>query len=157
MIFDFGALPPEVNSARMYAGAGAGPMMAAATAFNRLAQELSTTAVACQAQLAQLTGDEWVGPSSTAMAAAAEPYVMWMHTTAGQLEHAGVQAMASAAAYQAAQNIGQASAGSAGRRSPGRSSPDAIAWRSALRSNDAAIALRTLMLSNGFLRVSSAM
>ncbi|WP_230870431.1 PPE domain-containing protein, partial [Mycobacterium canetti] len=25
---DFGALPPEINSARMYAGAGAGPMMA---------------------------------------------------------------------------------------------------------------------------------
>ncbi|KAA8939219.1 PPE domain-containing protein, partial [Mycobacterium sp.] len=30
---DFAALPPEVNSARMYAGAGAGPLMAAATAW----------------------------------------------------------------------------------------------------------------------------
>ena len=41
---DFGALPPEINSARMYAGPGAGPMMAAATAWNTLAAELSSTA-----------------------------------------------------------------------------------------------------------------
>ncbi|WP_141249127.1 PPE domain-containing protein, partial [Mycobacterium avium] len=26
---DFGALPPEVNSGRMYAGPGSGPLMAA--------------------------------------------------------------------------------------------------------------------------------
>jgi PPE-repeat protein len=32
---DFGALPPEINSGRMYAGPGAGPMMAAATAWNK--------------------------------------------------------------------------------------------------------------------------
>ncbi|MGB6207141.1 PPE domain-containing protein, partial [Mycobacterium sp.] len=27
MVLDFAALPPEINSARMYAGPGAGPMM----------------------------------------------------------------------------------------------------------------------------------
>ncbi|WP_157012067.1 PPE domain-containing protein, partial [Mycobacterium celatum] len=32
MFFDFAARPPEVNSALMYAGAGAGPLMAAASA-----------------------------------------------------------------------------------------------------------------------------
>src|ERR1700758_2596397 len=37
MTFDFAALPPEVNSTRMYTGPGAGPMMAAAAAWNNLA------------------------------------------------------------------------------------------------------------------------
>ncbi|MGH3562205.1 MAG: PPE domain-containing protein, partial [Mycobacterium sp.] len=37
---DYGALPPEVNSARIYAGPGSGPMVAAAAAWNRLAAEL---------------------------------------------------------------------------------------------------------------------
>lgn len=102
MTFDFGALPPEVNSLRMYTGAGAGPMMAAAAAFSSLADELSTTAAASQAAIANLAGDEWMGPSSIAMVTAAQPYVLWMHTTAGQLQQAAAQAMASAAAYEAA-------------------------------------------------------
>ena len=46
MTFDFAALPPEVNSTRMYTGPGAGPMMAAAAAWNNLAAELKTTASA---------------------------------------------------------------------------------------------------------------
>ncbi len=33
---DFGALPPEINSARMYAGPGSGPMLAAASAWDVL-------------------------------------------------------------------------------------------------------------------------
>lgn len=33
-MIDFGALPPEINSLRMYTGAGAAPMMAAAAAWN---------------------------------------------------------------------------------------------------------------------------
>jgi PPE-repeat protein len=41
---DFGALPPEINSARMYSGPGSGPLMAAATAWDELAIELDSTA-----------------------------------------------------------------------------------------------------------------
>ena len=37
---DFAVLPPEINSARMYAGPGAGPMLAAASAWDGLAAEL---------------------------------------------------------------------------------------------------------------------
>jgi PPE-repeat protein len=102
MVFDFGALPPEVNSARMYTGAGSGPMMAAASAWNNLAVELSTTADAAESVISALTGDEWVGPSSAAMAAAAAPYLGWMHSTAASAQSAASQAMASAAAYEAA-------------------------------------------------------
>ena len=102
MVFDFGALPPEINSTRMYAGAGAGPMMAAASAWNSLAAELDMTASSCQAVISMLTGEEWTGPASASMAAAAEPYIGWMSSTAAQLQHAASQATASAAAYETA-------------------------------------------------------
>jgi PPE-repeat protein len=37
---DFGMLPPEINSARMYTGPGVGPMLAAAAAWDGLAAQL---------------------------------------------------------------------------------------------------------------------
>ncbi len=102
MTFDFGALPPEVNSTRMYTGPGAGPLMAAAAAWNNVAAELNTTASASQSVISTLTDDEWRGPSAVAMASAATPYLEWMQTTAGAAQLAAEQAMASAAAYEAA-------------------------------------------------------
>lgn len=99
---DFAALPPEVNSARMYAGPGSGPMMAAAAAWNALDAELTTTASSYQSVISALTGEQWLGPASTAMAAAVEPYVAWLHRTAAAAEQAAAQAMSSAAAYEAA-------------------------------------------------------
>ena len=102
MTFDFGALPPEINSTRMYTGPGAGPMMAAAAAWNNLAAELNTTADASQSVISTLTDDEWRGPSAAAMATAATSYVGWMHTAAAAAQNAANQAMASAAAYEAA-------------------------------------------------------
>ena len=102
MVFDFAALPPEINSASIYTGPGSAPMMAAAAAYNNLAAELSTTATASQSVITQLTGDEWVGPSAAAMAAAAEPLVAWTHATAAAVQQAAAQAAASAAAYEAA-------------------------------------------------------
>jgi PPE-repeat protein len=99
---DFGALPPEINSARMYAGPGAAPMMAAASAWSGLGAELSTSAASYQSVITMLTGEAWQGPASVSMAAAAAPYVMWMNSTAAAAEHAAAQAMASAAAYEAA-------------------------------------------------------
>jgi PPE-repeat protein len=102
MAFDFAAMPPEINSARMYTGPGAGPMMAAATAWNNTASELATTAAGYQSVLSELTGSEWLGPSSATMAAAVAPYIGWMETTAGELAQAAAQAMASAAAFETA-------------------------------------------------------
>lgn len=101
-MFDFGALPPEINSARMYAGAGAGPLMAAATAWNSLAAELSSTAASYESVVAELTGDQWLGPASLSMAAAVQPYIAWLNYTGLSALQAGTQAMASAAAYEAA-------------------------------------------------------
>jgi PPE-repeat protein len=99
---DFGTLPPEVNSARMYAGAGSGPMMAAASAWNGLAAELRSTAMSYGSVLSALTGEEWHGPASAAMVAEAMPYVTWMSATAAQAEETAAQAEAAAAAYEAA-------------------------------------------------------
>ncbi len=99
---DFGALPPEINSARMYSGAGAGPMMAAATAWNTLAAELSSTATAYESVIAELIGEQWRGPAAAAMSAAVQPYVAWLTVTAAKAQHAASQATSSAAAFEAA-------------------------------------------------------
>ena len=53
---DFATLPPELNSGRMYAGPGAGPMLAAAAAWNALAAELSTAERPTARMIAELTG-----------------------------------------------------------------------------------------------------
>ncbi len=99
---DFGAFPPEINSALIYTGPGAAPMMAAAAAWNNLAAELATAASSSQSVISELTGSEWLGPSSASMAAATAPYLAWMDHTSGMLQQAATQAMASAAAYEAA-------------------------------------------------------
>ncbi len=99
---DYGALPPEINSTRMYAGPGSGPMQAAATAWNGLAAELRSAATSYGSVISQLTDESWTGSSSTAMAAAAAPYIAWIDSTAGEAEQTASQAMAAAAAYQAA-------------------------------------------------------
>ena len=102
MVFDFAARPPELTSALLYSGAGAGPLMAASSAFNNLSSELSSNAASYESVISQLTGSEWTGPSSEAMSAAAQPYITWLDTTAAQLRVAATQATASAAAYEAA-------------------------------------------------------
>src|SRR5271166_7195542 len=83
-VIDFGAFPPEINSGRMYAGPGAGSMLAAAAGWNGLAAELESAASSFGSVVLALTSGPWVGPSSTAMAAAAAPYVAWMGATAQQ-------------------------------------------------------------------------
>jgi PPE-repeat protein len=99
---DYGAFPPEINSARMYAGPGAGSMLAAAGAWDGLAADLHTTAAAAGSVVSGLNGESWRGPASTSMAAAVAPYLTWMSTTATQLEQVANQARAAAAAYEAA-------------------------------------------------------
>ncbi len=103
MVLDFAARPPEINSGLMYAGAGAGPMMAASSAFSALSSELSSNAASYESMISQLSS-EWHGPSSQAMAASAQPYIDWLTTTSGQLQQAATQATASAAAYEAARS-----------------------------------------------------
>lgn len=98
----FMIFPPEINSGLMYSGAGSGPLMAAASAWDELAAELEASASAFQATVAQLTGTTWLGPSSARMASATAPYVDWLAGTAGQAAQTGAQARLAAAAYESA-------------------------------------------------------
>jgi PPE-repeat protein len=101
-VVDFGVLAPEINSGRMYAGAGSGPLVAAAAAWQALAAELGSTATSYQAVVSELTGTAWVGPSSMAMTAAAAPYLAWMNTTAAAAEQTASRLTSAVAAYEAA-------------------------------------------------------
>ncbi len=101
MVFDFGALPPEINSGRIYSGPGSAPLLAASTAWNALASELQTTAAGYASTITEL-GSSWTGPSSTAAASAAAPFTTWLSNTAAQAEQTAAQAQAAAASYEAA-------------------------------------------------------
>ncbi|TVS85329.1 PPE family protein [Mycobacterium helveticum] len=100
-MFDFGALPPEINSARMYSGPGSAPMMAAASAWDALATQLESYAAGYASTLSELQG-LWAGGASFAMAGALAPYVAWASATAAQAEQTAGRARAAAAAYEAA-------------------------------------------------------
>lgn len=99
---DFGLLMPEINSARMYAGPGSGPMLAAAAAWDELAAQLESTASGYLSQVTGLVGQVWFGPSSMRMTAAVTPYVEWLQTAAAKAAATSAQAYGAAAAYEAA-------------------------------------------------------
>jgi PPE-repeat protein len=98
----FMVFPPEVNSALMYSGAGSGPLMAAAAAWNELAADLESTASSYQSVIAQLTGGPWLGPSSARMASAAVPFIAWLQGSSIQAALTSGQASLAAAAYESA-------------------------------------------------------
>jgi len=102
MVLDFGALPPEINSGRIYSGPGSAPLLAAASAWDALASELQTTAASYASTITELTSSGWQGPSSAAAADAAAPYTAWLSSTAAQAEQTASQAQAAAAAFEAA-------------------------------------------------------
>lgn len=101
-MLDFGALPPEVNSARMYAGPGSGSLVAAASAWQAIASQLDSVARGYTAVISGLQDEAWTGGASTAMAVAAQPYVEWMATAAAQAEETAGQVRAASVAYESA-------------------------------------------------------
>jgi PPE-repeat protein len=102
MMIDFGAIPPEITSARMFTGAGSGSLMTAAAAWNQVAAELNSAARGYRQTIITLSSDDWQGAASTAMADAAAPYLAWMTDTAAEAEQAAGQARAAAGAYDTA-------------------------------------------------------
>ncbi|MDM4143281.1 PPE family protein, partial [Mycobacterium sp. FLAC0960] len=99
---DYGAFPPEFNSARIYSGPGSGSFLAAASAWSALAAELNSAALSYDSVITSLNSEEWLGTASTAMAQAAAPYAAWLTTTAASAEEAAAQARSAAAAYETA-------------------------------------------------------
>jgi PPE-repeat protein len=102
MVLNFAWLPPEINSARIFAGAGSGSLFSAASAWDGLASDLSASASSFQSVLSGLANGAWTGPASLSMAAAAVPYVTWLSGAAAQAAEAGGQARAAATAFESA-------------------------------------------------------
>jgi len=102
MIPAFVFFPPEINSALMFGGAGPGPLLAAASAWDGLAADLSGAASSFDSVTTGLAGGAWLGPASVSMTAAATPYVLWLNSAAGQAEAAAAQARVAAAAFELA-------------------------------------------------------
>jgi PPE-repeat protein len=98
----YAAFPPEINSGRMYTGAGSEPLLAAAAAWGELANELQQAAASYSAVISSLTSGPWLGPTSLSMAAATAPYLTWMQGTAAQAAETASQANAAASAYETA-------------------------------------------------------
>ncbi len=101
-MLDYGALPPEINSGRIYTGPGSSPLMAAASAWDSVAAELGTAATGYSSVITELTGSPWLGPTAQAMISAVTPYVSWISAAATQAEETASQARAAAAAFETA-------------------------------------------------------
>ena len=99
MVLDFAFLPPEINSGRIFAGAGSGPLFMAASAWEALAADLRASASSFDSVIEGLASGAWMGPASVAMAAAGVPYVGWLSAAAGQAELSAAQARAAAGVF----------------------------------------------------------
>lgn len=98
---DYGQIPPEINSARLYAGPGSESFMAAAVAWHAAADGLNEAADGFCAVTAKLNGG-WQGTAAIAMTQAAAPYLGWLHAAAAKGEQAAAHARAAATAYEEA-------------------------------------------------------
>ncbi|WP_142399728.1 PPE family protein, partial [Mycobacterium marinum] len=102
---NFAVLPPEINSARLFSGAGSGPVLAAATAWTGLAAELRSAAAAFLAVTSGLTGDSWQGPAAAVMSDVAASYVGWLSASGAHAEQAAEQAKTAAHVFEAARAV----------------------------------------------------
>jgi PPE-repeat protein len=103
MVLDFAFFPPEINSALMYGGAGSGPLLAAAAAWDGLAADMWASASSFDSVVSGLASNgQWTGPSSESMAQAAAPYLQWLHTAAAHASMSAVQARVAAMSYESA-------------------------------------------------------
>lgn len=95
------ALPPEVNTGRLMAGAGPAPMVQAAAGWEALALLLETQADELAASLANLSS-VWTGAASERAVAATMPMVIWLRTTSAQAMKRALQATNQANSYSLA-------------------------------------------------------
>ncbi|BBX65577.1 PPE family protein [Mycobacterium saskatchewanense] len=100
---DFGMLPPEITSALIHSGPGAGSLVEASGVWRALAIDVEEALPGYAAELWSL-GEAWRGPSAAAMVQAVEPYLAWLRATAQQCEQVGTSLLAAASAFEAARS-----------------------------------------------------
>jgi len=94
-------MPPELNTARLMAGAGEAPMLQAAAGWEALAIFLETQADELAGSLAALSST-WSGTASERAVMATMPMVIWLRTTALQAQKRALQATSQASSYATA-------------------------------------------------------
>ncbi|OBH51570.1 PPE family protein [Mycobacterium sp. E2479] len=92
--------PPEVTSTLIHTGPGAGSLIEAAGAWQRLAVELENSVSTYASTLSSLI-DSWDGPSAMAMLQSVQPYLLWLRETAQQSAQMATSAEAAATAFTA--------------------------------------------------------
>lgn len=99
---DYGLLPPEINSGLIYAGPGAGSLLAAASAWSGLAADLQEAASGHRSVITALTSGPWLGPAAASLTASVSPFLTWLDNSAEQAAQAASQATAAVTAYERA-------------------------------------------------------
>lgn len=95
------AMPPEINTSRLMLGAGAAPMLQAASGWEAFALSLEAQADELAGSLAQLSA-MWTGVASERAVAAITPAITWMRTTSLQAHKRALQAASQAASHTTA-------------------------------------------------------
>ncbi|UMB69569.1 PPE family protein, SVP subgroup [Mycobacterium paraterrae] len=102
MLVDFAALPPEINSARMYLGPGQGPLQSAAHAWSNLSDELRLAASSISREVSALVTTAWRGATSSAMAGTLTRHSAWFYAAAELADQTAARAQQAADAYATA-------------------------------------------------------
>lgn len=93
--------PPEVTSTLIHSGPGAGSLIEAAGAWQRLSVELDNAVSVYTSALSSLL-ESWHGPSATQMLQAVQPYLAWLRETAAQASQMANSAETAATAFTTA-------------------------------------------------------
>ena len=100
-VMNFLVLPPEINSARMYLGAGSAPY-AGGGGLGWVGGRARFGGSSFGSVTSGLAGASVAGSAAVAMAEVAAPYVGWLSASAAQAEEAAAQARTAASAFEAA-------------------------------------------------------